>query len=100
MTELLDSRGMQSYGLMIGLILALCTSVSAAEDVVFRDDFTGTSLRPEWTIRGNDPDRWTLVDNEYLLIVMTGTEKGPKNDFVYPESVELRSDSNFCSTAK
>ncbi len=92
-TKLLRSRRLPRFGLMIGIILAASTSVQAAEEVVFRDDFTGTSLRPEWTVLGNDADRWTLIDNEYLLIVMTNTEKGPKNEFEYdkplPENCEI-----------
>jgi hypothetical protein len=45
-------------------------SAQAPETKDFRDDFAGTSLRPEWTIVNNDANRWSLVDNDYLLLVL------------------------------
>jgi hypothetical protein len=37
--------------------------------IEFRDDFIGKSLNPKWQIIAPDKDRWTLIDNQYLMIV-------------------------------
>lgn len=65
--------------------------VGAGDDIIFRDDFMGKSLRPEWEIRAKDPARWSLIDNEYLLLVTYGPSA--KNIMVYkgelPENYEI-----------
>jgi hypothetical protein len=65
--------------------------VSAGDNIIYRDDFMGKSLRPEWEIRAKDPNRWSLIDNEYLLLVTYGPS--PKNIMVYtgelPENYEI-----------
>jgi len=64
---------------------------SAGNDIIFRDDFMGKSLRPEWEIRAKDPDRWSLIDNEYLLLVTYGPSA--KNIMTYtgelPQNYEI-----------
>lgn len=62
---------------------AQLSSAWAQEDAVFRDDFTGKALRPEWKLVAGDPDRWTLADNEYLLVVSSFAKKEPPNVFRY-----------------
>ena len=62
--------------------LALLTvEARASGDVVFRDDFMGKSLRPEWEITVKDPRRMSLIDNEFLLLVTYGPSA--KNNMVY-----------------
>jgi hypothetical protein len=67
--------------------------VRAEEDVIFRDDFMGKALRPEWEVRAKDPNRMALIDNEYLLLVTYGPDSSAKNRMVYkgdlPESYEI-----------
>ncbi len=60
---------------------------AAQETVVFRDDFTGTTLRPEWRLVNEDPDRWTFIDNDYLLLITTSTKQGRKNTLRYKEDL-------------
>jgi hypothetical protein len=45
------------------------SSAQQQSNVIFRDDFIGKTLNPKWQIVGPDKDRWTLVENEYFLIV-------------------------------
>jgi hypothetical protein len=58
-------------------------AAQAPEAKDFHDDFAGTSLRPEWTIVNQDANRWALVDNDYLLLVL----KDEKNKFCYKRAV-------------
>ncbi len=60
-----------------------------SEAIFFRDDFTGTSLRPEWNLIGEDTERWAIVDNEYLLIIATNRSKegSIKNELVFAENM-------------
>ena len=62
--------------LTVSLVLinlgVLSADVKAEEDVIFRDDFMGTALAPEWEVTAKDPNRMALVDNEYLLLVTYG----------------------------
>jgi hypothetical protein len=58
-------------------------AAQAQETKDFRDDFAGTSLRPEWTIINQDANRWAFVDNDYLLLVL----KDEKNKFCYKRPV-------------
>jgi hypothetical protein len=47
-------------------------SQSAAQqqtNIVFRDDFISKELNPRWQIIQPDKDRWTFIDNQYLMIV-------------------------------
>jgi len=60
---------------------------AAQETVVFRDDFTGTTLRPEWQLLNEDADRWTFIDNDYLLFITTSTGQGRKNTLRYEEDL-------------
>lgn len=64
---------------------ALIRTALADGEVVFRDDFMGKSLRPEWKISVNDPNRMGLIDNEYLLLVTYGPSA--KNRMVYKEEM-------------
>ncbi len=61
-------------------------AAQAPETKDFRDDFAGTSLRPEWTIVDQDKNRWALVDSDYLLLVL----KDEKNKFCYKGAVPDR----------
>ena len=67
--------------------------VNAAESVIFRDDFMGKALSPEWNISAKDPNRMALVDNEYLLLVTYGPGASAKNRMIYngdlPENYEI-----------
>lgn len=70
------------------LVLGLTMSSQAqTQDGYFRDDFTGTSLKPELSIVAEDKDRWTLVDNDYLLIVPRKNENTLTNRFTYKGNV-------------
>ncbi len=40
-------------------------------DVVFRDDFTGSSVRSEWKVIGEDPERMTLDGKHFLFLTTT-----------------------------
>lgn len=63
-----------------------------SDDVFFRDDFTGTSLRPEWKIKSEDKDRW-MLNGDHLLIITTKSDKGRPNELVFkknmPQNYEL-----------
>jgi beta-xylosidase len=96
---------MLKYSLLIILILCVVcagglasaedqnTQTKESERVVFRDDFTGTSLRPEWKLLREDSDRWTLYENEYLLIITASSKGGLKNALEYnaalPKNCEI-----------
>lgn len=78
-------------------ILVMLPSVASSENTAepqsknFRDDFTGQKKRPEWRIDREDKDRYTFVDNEYLLLV---TKNPSVNKFIYdttdlPENFEV-----------
>jgi hypothetical protein len=60
--------------------------------VVFRDDFTGRSLRPEWVLQNADNDRFSL-ETGHLVLISTDREKGIKNELVFskdiPENYEV-----------
>jgi hypothetical protein len=45
----------------------------AAED--YSDDFVGDVLRPEWRIENEDPNRYGIVEGNYLLLVSNNTER-------------------------
>ena len=66
--------------------------LSASDSVVFRDDFMGKALNPEWDIGAKDTNRMALVDNEYLLLVTYGSGSNAKNRMTYkgdlPENYE------------
>jgi hypothetical protein len=66
---------------------------SDKENSVFRDEFTGTSLRPEWKIDNEDKNRWALVDNDYLLLITNYNKDLVRNVFFYtgelPQDYEL-----------
>ncbi len=52
----------------------------------FRDDFAGASLRPEWNLTDQDKNRWDLVNDDYLILVL----KDDKNKFCYKYEVPER----------
>jgi hypothetical protein len=56
-------------------VAALLVSAKLSAEVVFRDDFTGSSVRPEWEVMGEDPDRITL-DGERFLLLTTNEWRG------------------------
>jgi hypothetical protein len=62
-------------------------------DFLFRDDFTGKTLRPEWEILYDDPDRWSLYSGEYFLVVVTRDGGRVRNELRFkkelPENFEL-----------
>lgn len=75
------------------MLPSVASSENAAEPQSknFRDDFTGQKKRPEWRINLEDKDRYTFIDNEYLLLV---TKKPFVNQFIYdttdlPENYEI-----------
>lgn len=80
-----------SVGFLLTTLGWLIGEVRAGDDVVFRDDFVGKSLRPEWEISAKDPNRMALIDNEYMLLVTYGPS--PKNIMIYkgdlPENYEI-----------
>jgi hypothetical protein len=53
------------------------------ENIVFRDEFTGTSLRPEWRIDNEDKNRWSLVEDEHLLLITSYNKDLLRNKFFY-----------------
>ncbi len=65
-------------------------SLAHAEEGYFRDDFTGSSLKPELSFLAEDKDRWTLIDNDYLMIIPRKYDGGTTNHINYqgnmPES--------------
>lgn len=83
--------------LVLGILLinhgVLSDEAGAEDNIVFRDDFVGKSLRPEWEIKAKDSNRMTLVDNEYLLLVTYGPRNSAKNRMIYrgelPENYEI-----------
>ena len=64
-------------------VKAETSSTEDKENIVFRDEFTGTSLRPEWRIDNEDKNRWSLVENEYLLLITSYNKDLLKNTFSY-----------------
>jgi hypothetical protein len=64
-------------------VKAETSSTEDKENIVFRDEFTGTSLRPEWRIDNEDKNRWSLVENEYLLLITSYNKDLLKNMFSY-----------------
>jgi hypothetical protein len=54
--------------------------------VFFRDDFTGSSLRPEWVLQNADNDRFSL-EKGYLVIISADKEKGIKNELVFSQKI-------------
>jgi hypothetical protein len=56
-----------AYLIFIGVITV--SSAQQQSNVVFRDDFVGKSLNPDWEIMEPDKDRWTFMDNQFLTIV-------------------------------
>jgi hypothetical protein len=56
-------------------LASLFFSAGVSAEVIFRDDFTGSSVRPEWEIVGEDPDRITL-DGEHFLLLTTTESRG------------------------
>jgi len=66
------------------LALSLAISSQAqSQDSYFRDDFTGPSLKPELIFLAEDKDRWTLVENDYLMIIPRKYEGGTTNRLAY-----------------
>ena len=57
------------------IIVSTPGTAQQESDVVFRDDFVGTSLNPRWQLIAPDEDRWTFVDGDYLLIVSSKAGK-------------------------
>ena len=82
-----------ALGLLIINLLVLSGTVNAQESTVFRDDFMGKALSPEWDIGARDKNRMALVDNEYLLLVTYGPGASTKNRMIYkgdlPENYEI-----------
>lgn len=70
---------LQIYILLGHLVLAASVA-HAQEKLGFRDEFTGATLAPEFRIINADPDRMTLVEGEYVLVL---THKDYKNGLVY-----------------
>jgi hypothetical protein len=74
-------------GAALVLILLFLVSVSILNSAVsaqapeknFRDDFAGASLRPEWRVVDQDINRWAIIDDDYLVLVL----KSEKNKFCY-----------------
>jgi hypothetical protein len=60
------------YILIVLLIFVTVITISSAQqqsNIVFRDDFVGKALNPNWQIIGSDKDRWTFLENQYFMIV-------------------------------
>ncbi len=58
------ATGIAKTMLRLGTILffgAHLSSAWAQEDAVFRDDFTGKALRPEWKVLAGDADRMSVL---------------------------------------
>lgn len=66
------------------------------KDFFFRDDFTGTTLKPEWDILNEDPDRWTLYAGDYFLVVITRADERVKNELRFKKDLP----NNFEATVK
>ena len=52
----------------------------------FRDDFAGASLRPEWRVVDQDINRWAIIDDDYLVLIL----KNDKNKFCYKHQTSDR----------
>jgi len=59
-------------------------SYASDDNIVFRDDFKGKTLHPELEIAKEDSSRWSLTENEYLLLV---THEKIKNSLNYMGSL-------------
>ena len=74
-------------------LVATNSASQSLKNMIFRDEFTGESLRPEWSIVSEDPAKWALVDGEYLLFITSDTNSGLRNQFVYegnlPDKYEI-----------
>lgn len=62
--------------ILTSILISLCTlititsqSVGQQKNIIFRDDFISKELNPRWQIIAPDKDRWTFIDNQYLMIV-------------------------------
>jgi hypothetical protein len=67
---------------LFGTLVALCTvllrvdtAAQQGSELAFRDEFTGTSLRPEWSIIAEDRDRWALIEGDHLIIISSLASK-------------------------
>jgi hypothetical protein len=65
---------LQSIMLLMSMT-ALLIPASLSAEVIFRDDFTGSAVRPEWEVVGEDPDRIAL-DGEHFLLLTTTESRG------------------------
>jgi hypothetical protein len=86
-----------SAWMMLVLILCILYAGETGEPdkpgkLFFRDDFTGSSLRPEWVLQNADKDRFSL-DTGHLLIISADRAKGFKNELIFskdiPENCEV-----------
>lgn len=60
--------------------IAASQTTGTAHNQSFRDDFSMQSIKPNWRIVNKDPDRYSLIDNQYLMLV---TKKPAVNIFTY-----------------
>jgi len=61
-------------------IIAMGQATSLKTYKSFRDDFSMQSIKPEWRIVDKDTDRYSLIDNQYLMLV---TKKPAVNRFIF-----------------
>jgi hypothetical protein len=54
---------------------ALLIPASLSAEVIFRDDFTSSAVRPEWEVVGEDSDCIAL-DGEHFLLLTTTESRG------------------------
>jgi beta-xylosidase len=80
---------------LVGIILVLIPQILFAGEtgepekptkIFFRDDFTGRSLRPEWTLQNADNDRFSL-ETGHLVIISADGEKGIKNELIFSKEI-------------
>jgi hypothetical protein len=80
---------LQSIMLLTSLTTLLIPASLSAE-VIFRDDFTGSAVRPEWEVVGEDPDRIAL-DSEHFLLLTTTESRGVCYQGKLPQEYSIES---------
>jgi hypothetical protein len=85
-----SSKVALSASFIFATLVAATAASPEQSPLNFRDDFTGTSLRPEWTVQAPDPDRMALTDGDYVMII---TNPAGSNKLIYegelPKNYEI-----------
>jgi hypothetical protein len=91
-----------SYLIMVCACAANPYGPAAAEEADstfrFEDDFIGKTLHPDWSIQNEDPDRWTLLDDDYMFLISTSGSTNVlrlKHDIPSDFEIEARVNGTF-----